>query len=177
MCSSDLASAAHSPTDLFAPSGWLNADALESDGYKALQRAASWAADTRWETIRTPHIFMGLLSIGDRRIKAWCRMIGADPDSLLLQFAKLFSRPKSNPPPFGRFHREFVSENAMRSLRTAVARAGRCGRTRIAVADLLVAIFAPRHGIVPVCFADVGLEPEHLAAIAVAADERDSGKS
>jgi hypothetical protein len=114
---------------------------------------------------------MGVLSVGDRHVDEWCRMIGTDPDSLLLQFAALFSRGREAKTPLVRLNREFLSENAIRCLRLAAERARRVDRD-IRLVDLLVALFCPAGGIVAGCFADVGYPPDHLAAMAVAAEER-----
>ncbi len=160
-----------SETDIFAVNGWLRPELFEPIALKALQRATCWAADTHWDSIRTPHLFMGLLSVGDRHVREWCRMIGTDPDSLLLQFASLFTHAVEKETPVVRLNREFVSENALWALRAAAARAERIGRP-MRIIDLLVAMFSPVSGIVAGCFADVGYPPDRLAAMAVAAEER-----
>ncbi len=157
--------------DIFAPNGWLRGEMFEPLAWKSIQRAVCWAADTRWDSVRTPHLFMGVLSVGDPHVFDWCRMIGAGPDSLLLQFASLFSRGRDTKTPIVRANREFLSENAIRCLRVAAQRALRVERD-IRLVDLLVALFAPAGGIVAGCFADVGLPPDRLAAMAVAAEER-----
>jgi ATP-dependent Clp protease ATP-binding subunit ClpA len=158
-------------TDVFAVNGWFRAELAEELAAKSLQRSVCWATDTRWDSIRTPHLFMGLLSTADRHVLEWCRMIGADADSLLLQFASLFTRKRNVAEAIVRLHREFLSENSIAVLRTAWRRAQKSNRPLIRVSDLLVALFAPAGGIVAGCFADVGLPPERLAAIAVAAEE------
>jgi ATP-dependent Clp protease ATP-binding subunit ClpA len=159
--------------DIFASNGWLRPELLEESTAKALQRAVCWATDTRWDSIRTPHLFMGLLSTTDRRVSEWCRMIGADADSLLLQFAALFTRSKKTPMTIVRLNREFLSENAIGVLRAAAKRARRCKHSVIRMSDLLVALFSPAGGIVAGCFADVGFSPERLVAMAVAAEGSD----
>jgi len=158
-------------TDIFAPNGYLKSEGLDAVALKAIQRAVCWAADTRWESVRTPHLFMGVLSVGDKHVVEWCRMIGSDPDSLLLQFASLFTRGKELQTPIVRMNREFISENAIRCLRLAFERARRVNR-KVRLIDLLVTIFSPSGGIVGGCFAEVGYPPDHLAAMAVAAEER-----
>jgi len=158
-------------TDIFAPNGYLKPEGIEPVALKSIERAVCWAADTRWESVRTPHLFMGVLSVGDRHVIEWCRMIGSDPDSLLLQFASLFTRSKDQQPPLVRMNREFISENAIRCLRLAFERARRVNRP-VRLIDLLVSIFSPAGGIVGGCFAEVGYPPERLAAMAVAAEER-----
>lgn len=161
-----------SPCELFANNGWLRPEAVESSAFKALQNGVSWATDTRWDSVRTPHLFMGLLSVADRRVREWCRMVGSDPESLLLQFAALFTQPPETPSPIVRLHREFLSENTLRVLRAAHGRARDAHRDRIRNSDLLVALFAVDRGIVADCFAEVGYPAERLEALAVTAEER-----
>lgn len=162
-----------SKCDLFAANGWLRPEAVEEPAFKALERGARWAADTGWDSIRTPHLFMGLLSVPDRHVRDWCRMLGSDADTLLIQFAAMFTQEREAPKPRVRLHREFLSENALRVLRGARERTRLGGRKSIRISDLLIAMFSPAGGIVADCFADVGYPPERLAAFAVAAEERD----
>lgn len=157
--------------DVFAANGWLRSDLLDVQSNKALQRAVCWASDTRWDSIRTPHLFMGLLSTADKRVSQWCRMIDTDADSLLLQFAALFTRPVETPVAIVRLHREFLSENSIAVLREARGRTQKGKRLLIRASDLLVAIFSCTGGIVADCFADVGYAPERLAAMAVATED------
>src|SRR5437867_1894272 len=99
--------------DIFAPNGWLRPEALEPSALKAVQRAVAWAAETCWDSVRTPHLFMGVLSVGDRQVREWCRMLGCEPDNLLLQFASLFHKKTADPTPIVRMTREFMSENVI----------------------------------------------------------------
>jgi ATP-dependent Clp protease ATP-binding subunit ClpA len=158
--------------DIFAANGWLLLDAFDSYAYRALKRGASWTVDTRWDSVRTPHLLMGVLSTGHRHVQEWCRLMGADADSLLIQFASLFMREPNRPVPLIRLNREFISENAIRCLRHAAIRARRACR-KIRLIDLIVAVLSPAGGtIVSGCFAEAGLSPDHLTALAVAAEER-----
>jgi ATP-dependent Clp protease ATP-binding subunit ClpA len=161
--------AAHN--DLFASNGWLRPEAVQESAFKALQRSVRWASETGWDSVRTPHLFMGLLSVADRQVRDWCRMLGSDPDSLLLQFAAMFTQPCEIPGPLVRLHREFLSENALRVIRGAGERARLVGRSNIGIADLLIAMFSPSGSIVADCFADVGYPPERLVEFAMAAME------
>jgi hypothetical protein len=170
MCEPD-----RSADDVFAANGWLRLELLEPPAAKAATRAACWAIDTRWDSLRTPHLFMGLLSSGDRFVTDWCRLIGADPDGLLMQFAAMFTCPKPAAAPLVRLNREFISENAIRALRATRARSLRQGREQARTSDLLVSVVAPEGGIVAGCFAGAGLAPDRLAALALAAEGRQAG--
>lgn len=158
--------------DVFAANGWFRSEAADDIAFKALQSASDWANNMGWESLRTPHIFIGLLSVADSRVREWCRMIGSDPDSLLLQFAAMFRQSSPADCPKVRLHREFISENALGVIRAAYERSRNEGRKRIRSSDLLVAMFSTSGGIVATCFADVGYPREHLAAFAAAAEQR-----
>jgi ATP-dependent Clp protease ATP-binding subunit ClpA len=160
--------------ELFAPNGWLKPETADESAFKALQRGVRWAADTGWDCVRSPHLFMGLLSVADRQVREWCKMLGSDPDALLLQFATMFRQESNASIPSVRLHREFLSENALRVLRGARERARSGRRKTISIADLLVAMFSASSGIVADCFADAGFPPEQLAAFAEAAEDRNT---
>ena len=48
------------------------------------------AAETRWESLRSPHVFMGLLAAPDAGVRHWGGLLQADLPNLLGQFQKLF---------------------------------------------------------------------------------------
>jgi len=51
------------PTDdIFLPGGKLRPGALTSSAAQALEEAIRLARETRWDCVRSPHIFMGLLA-------------------------------------------------------------------------------------------------------------------
>ena len=161
--------------DIFAANGWLRLELFDPIAIKALEKTVRWATDTHWESVRTPHLFMGLLSTTDRRITDWCRMIESTIESLLLQFTTLFKRSPHTHPTLVRPHREFMSENTIRTLRHAHERMKEGGRTRIQVSDIMISLFTPTSSIVAGCFADFGYSPERLAELAVSAERLHPG--
>jgi hypothetical protein len=156
--------------DVFAAGGWLRLELFEPAAVVGLKQAARWAAETRWESIRSPHLFMGLLSTNDARLREWCRSIGTDPDSLLLQFDAMFRRSQEGTP-IVRLHREFMSENLIGIVRAAHRRSLKTARELIGIGDLLVCLLTLAGGIVAGCFVDAGISAEMLESSAVAAEQ------
>src|SRR5262245_36897254 len=90
----------HTPKDdLFAPNGWLRRDVADDTAYKALERSVAWAANMGWESLRTPHIFMGLLAVADGRVCDCGGMVGSVPARLLLSLPRCFGNPRRTPIP------------------------------------------------------------------------------
>jgi ATP-dependent Clp protease ATP-binding subunit ClpA len=156
-------------SDVFAAGGWLRLELFEPAAVLGLKQAAHWAAETRWESIRSPHLFMGLLSTNDARVSEWCRSIGTDADSLLLQFTAMFRRSQEESP-IVRLHREFMSENLIGVVRAARTRSQKRGSDLVGLGDLLVCLLTLAGGIVAGCFVDAGISAELLESSAVAAE-------
>ena len=76
---------AREPTrdDIFHPSGQVDPECLSEAAAKVLHEALRMARDTRWDSVRSPHIFMGLLAVPDTGVRAWGERLGADLDKLL----------------------------------------------------------------------------------------------
>jgi len=111
--------------DIFQPCGKLRSDAISESTADALREAIRYARTTRWEAVRSPHLFMGLLAAPDRGIHCWGDRLGADLPQLLDQFAELFHQEEGDCEPFLSLNREFLSDNVIRLLREAYLRAGR----------------------------------------------------
>lgn len=161
----------HPPfVEIFEPHGTLIPHLFELDAWEGLQRAARLAGHTRWDTIRTPHMFMGLLAAESPTIIAWADQFGFDLPGLLQQFCEMFYRTGGPDQPLLRLHREFLSENALDILRAAARRA--ISRPRITTADLLVTIFDRAEGIVPECFQQAGVQSGILLNVALNIEEQ-----
>src|SRR4051794_34690020 len=57
------------PDDIFLPGGRLRPDLLAGPTAAALDAAQRCAHETRWESLRSPHIFMGLLAKPDFAVR------------------------------------------------------------------------------------------------------------
>jgi ATP-dependent Clp protease ATP-binding subunit ClpA len=149
--------------DVFLANGLLNRDLYSQMTRQALEASLIHARETGWETLRSPHLFMGLMSKPDRTIREWSFQLGADLRRLLKQFKKMFRQETIDPMPV-RLHREFLSGNAIDVLRTAYQRSLEMGHDQVCPADLLWAILS-LDGCVLACFDESGVAAPVLRVI------------
>src|SRR5437899_3180735 len=76
--------------DVFLPGGSIRQDLLTQETIAALEEAVRMARETRWDSVRSPHIFMGLLAVPNASVRDWGQRLRADPSKLLEQFQELF---------------------------------------------------------------------------------------
>jgi ATP-dependent Clp protease ATP-binding subunit ClpA len=159
--------------DIFLPSGRLRPDILDDATARVLRESLAHTRATNWDSVRTPHLFMGLLSAPDSGVFKWASKLGADLPGLLDQFRELFLQQNADPVPPLLLNREFLSDNVIRLLRDAHGRAGDCGRNGITPMDLLITLFTTPNSIVAECFERIGVTAAKLTELAVLA-ERDA---
>ena len=160
--------------DIFQPSGRLRPDVVDSACYLALRESLAHARGTNWDSLRTPHLFMGLLSAPDSGVFNWADRLGVELGKLLDQFRELFFQDADPVPPL-LLNREFLSDNVIRLLRDAHDRAREAGRRGFTQMDLLVSMFAAPNGIVAECFERTGITAAHLTDLAVQAERETTG--
>ncbi len=156
--------------DIFLAGGRVRPDILTEAAARAIRESLTQARATNWDSVRTPHLFMGLLAAPDSGVHTWANRLGADIPVLLEQFRELFLQADSEPPPPLLLNREFLSDNVIRILRDALQRAKDCGRSRITPLDLLITLFTTPNSIVAECFERVGVTAAKLTEIAVRAE-------
>jgi ATP-dependent Clp protease ATP-binding subunit ClpA len=159
--------------DIFLPSGRLRPDILDEATTRVLREALAHTRATNWDSVRTPHLFMGLLAAPDSGVFKWASKLGADLPGLLDQFRDLFHQGHAEPVPPLLLNREFLSDNVIRLLRDAQMRAADCGRTSLTPMDLLITLFTTPNSIVAECFERIGVTAAKLTELAVLA-ERDA---
>jgi ATP-dependent Clp protease ATP-binding subunit ClpA len=156
--------------DIFHPNGTLRLDLLSATAGQAVQEAVRLGRETRWETLRSPHLFMGLLAVADDGIRNWGDRLHADLPRLLEQFRDLFHQDEGDPEPVLVMHREFFSDNAIRLLRDAYGRALDHSRPFMTSMDLLISLLTAPNSIVAECFERIGVTPAKLTELAVLAE-------
>ena len=57
--------------DIFLPSGHLSPDILDEATIRVLREASAQTRSTNWDSVRTPHLFMGLLAAPDSGVFKW----------------------------------------------------------------------------------------------------------
>jgi ATP-dependent Clp protease ATP-binding subunit ClpA len=160
--------------DIFAPTGELRAEVLAPATLSALKESIRWAMHTCWDSLRTPHLFMGLISQPDALVQSWGDKVGADLPALLTQFAEIFHQDHLTPFRL-RLHREFLSDNVIELLRRAWQRCLSVSRCHIRPVDLLVITFQHPDNIVANCFQEIGFSAKDMAQFALEI-ERQLGK-
>jgi ATP-dependent Clp protease ATP-binding subunit ClpA len=156
--------------DVFTPGGQLRLDLLNNSAAQALTESMRMARQTRWDSLRSPHVFMGLLAVSDARVQNWGERLGADLPKLLDQFQELFHQDEAEVEVM-ELSREFFSDNVIRLLRDAHNRASDNQRRRITTMDLLISLLTAHHSIVAECFERIGVTAAKLTELAVMAEQ------
>lgn len=157
--------------DIFLPSGRLRPDILDDASTRVLRESLAYTRSTNWDSVRTPHLFMGLLAAPDTGVFKWAGKLGADMIGLLEQFKDLFHQDLEEPLPPLLLNREFLSDNVIRLLRDAHARALDYDRSQLTPMDLLITLFTTPNSIVAECFERIGVTAAKLTELAVLAEQ------
>jgi len=160
--------------DVFLPGGGIRWEFLTDKTAEALRESLRLARETRWESVRSPHIFMGLLAVPDAGVARWGKRLDADLSTLLSQFQELFHQEEGEDA-LVVFNREFLSDNVIRLLRDAHARATDHGRGTVTPMDLLITLLTTSDSIVVDCFERIGLTAAKLTEMAVIAEQQSNG--
>lgn len=163
--------------DIFQPGGRLRLELLTPPAIDALRESLRLARETRWDSLRSPHVFMGLLAHPDPCVRLWGDRLGADLARLLGQFQELFHQEEGEEEAVLALNREFLSDNVIRLLREALTRAREHDRGQITPMDLLISLLTASNSIVADCFERIGVTAAKLTEQAVIAEHtaRDNG--
>jgi ATP-dependent Clp protease ATP-binding subunit ClpA len=161
------------PADVFHAGGNLCLDLFTEAAAAAMRESVRFARQTRWDSIRSPHVFMGLLAVPDAAIVRWGQQLRANLDELLGQFQEFFHQEDGDPEAALALHREFLSDNVLRLLRQALNRAAANGRSVVTPMDLLITLLTASNSIVAHCFEQLGgITAAHLTEMAVQAEHQ-----
>ena len=158
--------------DVFLPGGQVCMECISEPALKVLAEALKLARATRWDSVRSPHIFMGLLAVPDPGVRVWGERLGADLNRLLSQFQELFHQEEGESGALLRLNREFLSDNVIRLLREAFARAKDHHRSTVTPMDLLISLLTASNSIVAECFERIGVTAAKLTELAVLAEQQ-----
>jgi ATP-dependent Clp protease ATP-binding subunit ClpA len=156
--------------DIFQPSGRIRPTLVTDSAAAALTEAVRLARETRWDSVRSPHVFMGLLACPDAGMQTWGDRLRADLPKLLGQFRELFHQDEGEEEAILALNREFLSDNVIRLLREAYTRAQDHERTQITTMDLLISLLTASNSIVAECFERIGVTAAKLTELAVIAE-------
>ncbi len=158
--------------DVFENNGKLATNLFSPNAQTVLAEALKQAYATRSDSIRTPHLFMGLLAFPDPGIFAWGQSLKADLNQLLMQFQELFHQENSPEFPNLFLHREFLSDQVIGLIRDAQSRCFIHSRKNITPMDLLISLLTDSESVVTDCFQRIGMSPAKLTEYAVLAECR-----
>jgi ATP-dependent Clp protease ATP-binding subunit ClpA len=158
--------------DIFEPDGRLRQGLLTEAALSALVESLSQARQTRWDSLRSPHVFMGLLAVPDPGVRNWGERLEEDLAHILAQFQELFRQEDGENEPVLVLHREFLSDNVIRLLRDSHERATYNKRNRITPMDLLITMLTAPNSIVAECFERIGVTAAKLTELAVIAEHQ-----
>ena len=159
------------PDDIFHPGGRLRLEMLTDPAARALREAIRLARETRWDSVRSPHIFMGLLAVPDAGVQKWVDQLRTEPSALLKQFQELFNQDEGEEEAVLILNREFLSDNVLRILRDASQRASEHQRDMVTPMDLLISLLTASNSIVAECFERIGVTAAKLTELAVIAEQ------
>jgi ATP-dependent Clp protease ATP-binding subunit ClpA len=169
-----MATPGDSVDDIFQPGGRLRTDLLTEGARQAMEESVRLARETRWDSLRSPHVFMGLLAVPDASVCNWGERLQADLSKLLGQFQELFHQEEGDCEAVLALNREFLSDNVIRLLREAHNRASDHRRTKITPMDLLISLLTASNSIVAECFERIGVTAAKLTELAVIAEHTES---
>jgi ATP-dependent Clp protease ATP-binding subunit ClpA len=171
-----MAAPDESVDDIFLPGGRLRLELLTTPSVEALKDALRLARETRWDSVRSPHVFMGLLARPDRCLRIWGQRLQADLPRLLGQFQELFHQEEGEEEAILALNREFLSDNVIHLLRESLQRANEHERKQITPMDLLISLLTAPKSIVAECFERIGVTAAKLTEQAVLAEHSDDEK-
>jgi ATP-dependent Clp protease ATP-binding subunit ClpA len=158
--------------DIFKRDGQLRLELLTEPALAAIRESLRQARETQWDSVRSPHVFMGLLAVPDAGVRNWGERLGADLANILGQFQELFRQEKGESDAVLVLHREFLSDKVIRLLREAYQRATDHGRTTMTPMDLLISLLTAPNSIVAECFERIGVTAAKLTELAVIAEHQ-----
>lgn len=150
-------------SDLMLPDGNLDLSCFDADSQAALEESTLMAYRSYWADLRSPHVFLGMLN---RRRSQLAKHLVAqrliDPNVLATSFLTSLTNQVDASMRQPKLHREFLSENALLTLRTARDFAREHDRELISEHDILSSILANESNVITTTLRKAGVEPSRL---------------
>ena len=156
--------------DIFQADGRLREDILTGSALAALRESLNQARETCWDSVRSPHVFLGLLAVPDGAVREWVRRLEQNVTDILHQFQELFRQEDGEIDATLLLNREFLSDNVINLLRESKERAFYYKRVRLTPMDMLVTMLTTQNSIVAECFERSGITAAKLTELAVVAE-------
>ena len=157
--------------DIFLPGGRLRLDCLTDEALRAVRESLRLARETRWDSVRSPHVFMGLLAVPDASVCDWGERLQADLPSLLGQFQELFHQEEGEEEAVaGPEPRVPLRQRHPPAARRPRRAASDHRRAQVTPMDLLISLLTASNSIVAECFERIGVTAAKLTELAVIAE-------
>jgi ATP-dependent Clp protease ATP-binding subunit ClpA len=156
----------HYPS-LFQANGRLRLELLTDRLVRSMRCALDSAEQTGWESIRSPHLFIGLLEELDDPIREWASIAKLDPHQLRNHFIDMFDESGRATSNHLVLHREFFSDGVLRLLRSAQQLAHERACERLTTIDILIAVLRADPSVVSQCLQWSGYKPRVLTRLAL----------
>ena len=159
-------------TTFSCPAAGCACDLLTDRRRTALHESLRLARETRWDSVRSPHVFMGLLAAPDAGVRNWGERLGADLPKLLGQFQELFHQEegerggRAGPQP-----RVPLRQRHPPAARSATTAPPTTAASSITPMDLLISLLTAPNSIVAECFERIGVTAAKLTELAVIAEQ------
>lgn len=151
---------------LFTSEGRLRQECFSRPALRAVRAAMDAASRTGWPSIRTPHLFIGLLEEADEAIVHWLARNQLDGAQLRQTFLELFDQSHSSTGPRLGWQRSCFSNHLLEILDQAHQRAFQRGASAITSADLLASVLTCAPSVVVECLRREGYDVARLVSSA-----------
>ncbi|GBD37292.1 hypothetical protein HRbin36_02423 [bacterium HR36] len=143
---------------LFHAEGRLRQECFSLPALRALRAAVDAAIRTCWPSIRSPHLFIGLLEEADEPIAQWLERNQLQASQLRQTFLELFDMSHELTPPQLQLHRSYFSEHLLQILEQAQQRAQQRGDALVTTADLLATVLTSEPSVIAECLRREGYD-------------------
>ena len=161
-----------SKDDIFSANGLIRPECLTEPAETVLRESLRLARDTRWDSVRSPHIFMGLLAVPDAGVALLGRTARGRSEQAAQPVPGALSPAARRKRALLVLNREFLSDNVLRLLRDSYTRALDHHRPSLTPMDLLITLLTASNSIVAECFERIGVTAAKLTELAVIAEQR-----
>ncbi len=150
-------------SDVVLPDGSLDRRVFEDSCMTALDAAAVLAWKTNWPDIRSPHLFLGILTREQSQLAGHLRArTRLCPTSLANLLVQGLNGPINISRPVPKLHQNLLSENALDLLRSSLRLAVQRGASIITESDLLETILADETNVITRTLIQAKIEPSSL---------------
>ena len=152
-------------SDFLLPNGSLDQTQFDEECWSALEESTRMAYRSYWPDLRSPHLFLGVLNRrGSRLAEHLGQTTEIAPNTLATSFLAMLMQSTRIDASLGqpKLHREFLSENALNTLRAAQQFVRQRDGEVITERDLLTAIFDNENNVVTNALQTAGIETQSL---------------